>query len=168
MIGKMPTASRLKEDDAKVPIRKYVIAGSCDSESAVNLTKDTRAENNEPTRMPASTIELKRRFFRLPTAQVSKTAAMPIRKLKPCVPIVPSPSRIPSAAPNEEPLATPTVSGVARGLAKRLWKAAPAADKPAPTAKAVRTRGSLELKTAETAVEFSCFPNTPFQRIEST
>ena len=80
------------------------------------------------------------------TVNTRTTDRTPNRKAESCTWVAPKPTRIPSAAPKEAPLATPRVSGVASGLAKRLWNAAPADESPAPARSARRIRGIRILK----------------------
>ena len=88
------------------------------SVSAVNLTSETSAENNEPIMIPDRIIDARDPPF--PIRHVSPTAARPKQNAVSCTPTKPNPSSSANAAPKLAPLATPNVSGVASGFANML------------------------------------------------
>ena len=138
------------------------MTGSTSWGSAAYFTRETRAENRELITMPARmTMIMEGRELPavLVTVKTSSTERTPKAKESSCTCMAPKPRRMARAAPKEAPLATPSVSGVASGLAKKLWKAAPAQASPAPPSSAIRIRGIRMLK--RTVRTLAGFPPAP-------
>ena len=85
------------------------------------------------------------------TAVVIATVTRPATSAVSCTPLIPQPSSRATTAPTQVPDATPSVSGVASGLEKSDWKAAPDTAIPDPMRTATVMRGSRRLNTTESA-----------------
>ena len=157
-----PVRSALRVMPEKLPISQKVMTGRTSCGSAAYFTRETSAENRELITMPARiTMIMDGRV--LPAVRVTKktrsTEKTPNRKEESCTPAALKPRRMARAAPKEAPFATPRVSGVASGFAKKLWKAAPAQESPAPPSSAIRILGIRILK--RTVRTLAAFPPAP-------
>jgi hypothetical protein len=86
------------------------------------------------------------------TVVVIVTVIRPATSAVSWTPVIPRPSSRATTAPTQVPEATPSVSGVASGLEKIDWKAAPETAIPDPMRTATVMRGSRRLNTTESAL----------------
>ena len=166
-----PSASEAKSLPDRLPMSQWVMAGSLSLGSATYLSMEMTALKMALTMTPARTsITMLVRPWRCDTATVSATDARPATRAMTCVVNMSADSMMAITAPTQAPLVTPSVSGVASGLESRLWNAAPAHARPAPSATASTMRGRRRLKTTErtTFSRLSMLPVKKAPRAPST